>query len=92
METKRKVEIVGISIALVVVARHFVSKYHDTLKYWEYMYLREEKFKGLYLKNKARSLFARGEEKLQLRKEAERCRKKAAWYLKQIGNNIHYEK
>jgi hypothetical protein len=54
---------------------------------------REEKFKGLYLSCKAKSLFAKGEKKILLEKDAERYRKKAAWYLERLdikknNNNI----
>ena len=85
METKRKIEIVGISVALLIIARHFVSKYQDTLKYWKYLCMREEKFRALYISYQAKSLFARGEKKKKLQKQAEMYRRKAAWYLDKLG-------
>lgn len=93
METKKKLEIVGVSVAAIVLARHFVSKYQDTLQYLTYMFGREEKFKSLYLSCKTKSLFAKGEKRIYLEKEAERYRRKAAWYLERLdkkknNNNI----
>ncbi len=94
MKTERKIEIVGVSVALVLVARHFIIKYKDTLKYWSYLRSREEKFKNKFLSYKLKSLFATGEKKAVLQKEAERYRRKAEWFAKKLNgiNDKSYEK
>lgn len=95
MKTERKIEIVGgVSVALILVARHFITKYKDTLKYWGYLRSREDKFKNKFLSYKLKSLFATGEKKIMLQKEAERYRRKAEWFSKKLNkiNDKSYEK
>lgn len=92
METKRKIEIAGISIAVIILARHFVSKYKNSLKLWTYLRSREEKFKNLFITYKFKSLFVGGKNKTDLLKNAERCRRKAEWYMNKINDLTIYEK
>ena len=90
MKTERKIEIVGVSVALILVARHFIIKHKDTLKYWSYLRSREENFKNKFLSYKLKSLFATGDKKVMLQKEAEKCRRKAEWFSKKL-NEINYK-
>ena len=54
--------------------------------------MREEKFRALYISCRARCVFAKGKQREQLAKDAERYRKKSAWYLERLGNKLYYEK